>query len=154
SELGSGRLGPRTRGHRPVSSRTAGLTLVALAIVAAGCASSGGTGGTTTGGGTGTSSTLVIANAVRVDTLDPASNSVNESIWMDQNLYSRLLQPNPNGTGREKDLATSWDISTDGLTYTFPLRADAKFSDGTPVTASDVAFSLNRSRNYKGGWGF
>src|SRR5215813_9995321 len=154
SELGSGRLGPRTRGHRPVSSRTAGLTLVALAIVAAGCASSGGTGGTTNGGGTGTSSTLVIANAVRVDTLDPASNSVNESIWMDQNLYSRLMQPNPNGTGLEKDLATSWDISTDGLTYTFHLRADAKFSDGTPLTAEDVAFSLNRSRNYKGGWGF
>src|SRR5215813_7242100 len=153
SELGSGRLGPRTRGHRPVSSRTAGLTLVALAIVAAGCASSGGTGGTTNGGGTGTSSTLVIANAVRVDTLDPASNSVNESIWMDQNLYSRLLQPNPTGTGLLPDLATSWDISKDGLTYTFHLRK-AQFSDGSPVTASDVAFSLIRSRNYKGGWGF
>ena len=52
------------------------------------------------------------------------------------------------------DLATSYDVSKDGLTYTFHLRTDAKFSDGTPVTASDVAFSLTRSRNYKGGWGF
>ncbi len=131
--------------------RTLGLAVVALAIAAAGC-SSGGNSGTTPGSAAG-SSTLVIANAVRVDTLDPASNSVNESIWMDQNLYSRLLQPNPTGTGLVPDLAKSWKISNGGLTYTFTLR-DAQFSDGTPLTASDVAFSLTRSRNYKGGWGF
>ena len=71
---------------------------------AAGC-SSGGEFRHLAGLGRGTS-TLVIANAVRVDTLDPAANSVNESIWMDQNLYSRLLQPNPNGTGLLPDLAT------------------------------------------------
>jgi peptide/nickel transport system substrate-binding protein len=138
---------------RTLRFRTLGLATVALAIAAAGC-SSGGNSGTSPGSATGTSSTLVIANAVRVDTLDPAANSVNESIWMDQNLYSRLLQPNPTGTGLLPDLATSWNISKDGLTYTFHLRTDAKFSDGTPVTASDVAFSLTRSRNYKGGWGF
>src|ERR1022692_116814 len=66
--------------------------LAALALVAAGCGGSGTTGGS--GGATGTLNTLVIANAVKVDTLDPAQNSVNESIWLDQNLYSRLLQPN------------------------------------------------------------
>jgi peptide/nickel transport system substrate-binding protein len=135
------------------SVRTLGLATVALAIAAAGCSSGANSGGTSPGGGGGTSSTLVIANAVRVDTLDPAANSVNESIWMDQNLYSRLLQPNPEGTGLVPDLAKSWNISKDGLTYTFHLR-DAQFSDGTPLTASDVAFSLTRSRNYKGGWGF
>ena len=99
-------------------------------------------------------STLVIANAVKVDTLDPAQNSVNESIWMDQNLYSRLLQPNATGTGLLPDLATSWDISTNGLTYTFHLRPDAQFSDGSPVTAKDVVYSIDRSRNTSGGWGF
>src|SRR5215475_10108866 len=135
------------------SVKTLGLATVALAIAAAGCSSGANSGGGTSPGGGATSSTLVIANAVRVDTLDPASNSVNESIWMDQNLYSRLLQPNPTGTGLVPDLATSWDVSKDGLTYTFHLR-DAQFSDGTPVTATDVAYSLIRSRNYKGGWGF
>ena len=50
----------------------------------------------------------MIANAVKVDTLDPEANSVNESIWLDQNLYSRLLQPNATGTGLLPDLATSW----------------------------------------------
>jgi peptide/nickel transport system substrate-binding protein len=131
--------------------RTLSLAVITLAMAAAGC-SSGGSSGTSPGPAAG-SDTLVIANAVRVDTLDPASNSVNESIWMDQNLYSRLLQPNPTGTGLQPDLATSWDISKDGLTYTFHLRK-AQFSDGSPVTASDVVFSLVRSRNYKGGWGF
>lgn len=141
--------------RRATIPRLLGLTTIAIALVTAGCASGGGSGGGSPGGsaGGGTSSTLVIANAVRVDTLDPAANSVNESIWMDQNLYSRLLQPNPTGTGLVPDLATSWSISKDGLTYTFHLR-NAQFSDGTPVTASDVVYSIDRSRNYKGGWGF
>src|SRR5712671_5420092 len=121
-----------------------------MAMAAAGC-SSGGSG--TTPISTAGSSTLVIANAVRVDTLDPEANSVNESIWLDQNLYSRLLQPNATGTGLLPDLATSWNVSGNGLKYTFHLR-DAKFSDGSPVTASDVVYSIDRSRKFAGGWGF
>ena len=97
--------------------------------------------------------TLIMANAVKVDTLDPAQNALNESIWMDQNIYSRLVQTDPTGTKILPDLATSWDISSDGLTYTFHLR-DAKFSDGTPVTAQDAAWSINRAKNLDGGWGF
>ena len=96
----------------------------------------------------------MIANAVKIDTLDPEANSVNESIWLDQNLYSRLLQPNPTGTGLLPDLATSWTISDKGLTYTFHLRPDAKFANGMPLTADDVVYSIQRSRAFKGGWGF
>ena len=99
------------------------------------------------------SDTLVIANPVKVDTLDPQVSSVNESIWLDQTLYSRLVQATPDGTKIVPDLAEKWDIAADGLTYTFHLRA-AKFSDGSPITASDVAWSINRSKAYKGGWGF
>ena len=40
-------------------------------------------------------------------------------------------------------LAESWDVSDDGLTYTFHLR-DAKWSDGTPVTANDFVFAWRR----------
>jgi peptide/nickel transport system substrate-binding protein len=130
------------------------MAVLALGAAAAGCGSSGGSSG---GGGTGpasTASTLVIANAVKVDTLDPEANSVNESIWLDQNLYSRLLQPNATGTGLLPDLASSWSISPNGLTYTFHLRPDAKFSNGQPVTASDVVYSIDRSRAFSGGWGF
>src|SRR3984957_18619377 len=137
-------------------SRIVGAGIAALAVaVVAGCGSSGGAAPSL---GTGSSaqnvSTLVIANAVKVDTLDPEANSVNESIWLDQNLYSRLLQPNSTGTGLLPDLASSWKIASDGLTYTFSLRTDAKFSNGTPVTASDVVYSIKRSRAFSGGWGF
>ena len=97
--------------------------------------------------------TFVLANAVKIDTLDPAQNSVNESIWLTQNIYSRLIQPNATGTALLPDLATSWKITNGGKTYTFHLRS-AKFSDGSTLTAQDVVFSINRSKNLKGGWGF
>ncbi|MCU5025193.1 ABC transporter substrate-binding protein [Bacillus cereus] len=40
------------------------------------------------------------------------------------------------------ELAEKWDVSSDQLTYTFHLRKDLKFSDGSPLTADDVAFTL------------
>ncbi|HET9111283.1 MAG TPA: ABC transporter substrate-binding protein [Ktedonobacterales bacterium] len=58
-------------------------------------------------------------------------------------LYSGLftldvrLRPGP-------ALATSYSVSADALRYTFHLRTDAHFAEGTPVTSADVAFSLNR----------
>jgi peptide/nickel transport system substrate-binding protein len=97
--------------------------------------------------------TLVLANAVKVDTLDPSQNSVNESIWLDQNLYSRLYQPNATGTAVVPDLATGYTVSKNSLVYTFHLRK-AEFSNGMPVTASDVVFSFKRTIALKGGWGF
>ena len=45
--------------------------------------------------------------------------------------------------GFENDLATSYECSDDGLTWTFTIRDDVKFSDGEPLTAADVAFTIN-----------
>jgi peptide/nickel transport system substrate-binding protein len=45
--------------------------------------------------------------------------------------------------GFVNDLATGYETSADGLTWTFTLRSDVKFSDGQPLTATDVAFTLN-----------
>jgi len=42
-------------------------------------------------------------------------------------------------------LASSWDISSDHLTYTFHLRPNLVFSDGTPLTSADVAYSIDRA---------
>ena len=143
---------PTTSPNRARRARRLALLLaLAAGVLAAGCGGSGGSTGAGSGGAK--ADTLVIANAVNVDTLDPAANSVNESIWMTQNIYQRLLQPNANGTDVIPQLAESWDISDDGLTYTFHL-GDHKFSDGSPVTAEDVRYSIQRSINYDGGWGF
>lgn len=50
-------------------------------------------------------------------------------------------------------LAESWDVSDDGLTYTFHLRDDLKFDDGTPLTSEDVEFTLTllHDPSYGGG---
>jgi peptide/nickel transport system substrate-binding protein len=127
-----------------------GLLAGLVALVAAGAALAATRGETSPRAGV---DKLVIANAVKVDTLDPAENSVNESIWLTQNIYSRLVQPNATGTALLPDLAKSWSISKNGLTYTFHLRA-AKFSDGSALTAEDARYSIDRSMKFQGGWGF
>src|SRR5690349_11163240 len=101
----------RTRARRARASWRFLLAAAVLALVAAGVA--GATPSTSSSGKAGTD-TLVIASAVKVDTLDPANNSVNESIWLDQNIWARLVQPNANGTGLQPDLATKWTVSKDG----------------------------------------
>jgi peptide/nickel transport system substrate-binding protein len=50
-------------------------------------------------------------------------------------------------------LAESWDIASDNKSITFNLRKDAKFWDGTPVTAEDVKFSIERALVGRMGWG-
>ncbi|MEZ4671298.1 MAG: ABC transporter substrate-binding protein [Anaerolineae bacterium] len=53
-------------------------------------------------------------------------------------------------TSFEPGLAASWEISDDGLVYTFHLREGVKFSSGNPMTAEDVRFSWMRVKNVKG----
>src|SRR5690606_3982083 len=48
------------------------------------------------------------------------------------------------------NLAKSWEISEDGLTYTFTLDENATFANGSAVTAEDVVFSFNRMKNLTG----
>jgi len=58
-------------------------------------------------------------------------------------IYDTLLYINPDGThDPEPRIAESYEISEDGLDYTFHLRKDVTFHDGTPLTAADVVFSL------------
>ena len=56
-------------------------------------------------------------------------------------VYSGLMRQMPNGTFAP-DLASGYTISSDGTTYTFTIRSNAKFQDGTPVTAADVLFTV------------
>jgi peptide/nickel transport system substrate-binding protein len=76
---------------------------------------------------------------------DPAESYEFTNGEVDANCYRRLIRPNLDDATRiEGDLAETWEISKDGLTYTFKLRRDAKFDSGNPVTAHDAAFSLQR----------
>jgi peptide/nickel transport system substrate-binding protein len=66
-------------------------------------------------------------------------------------LYTPLVMIDPKGLPLP-GLAEKWEISEDQLTYTFHLRKDLKFSDGSPMTTEDVAFTwtLNHDKNYDG----
>jgi len=62
--------------------------------------------------------------------------------------YSQLLKFDPDNYPNVKgDLAESWSVAPDGLSYTFKLRHGVKFHDGTPLTAADVKASYERIRN-------
>ncbi len=85
-------------------------------------------------------------------TLDPIASSDNPSIWAELLIYDTLIRPTKDGTGLEPGLAEKWTVSADGKEYVFSLRA-AKFSNGQPVTAKDVIFSLHRAAGEKSEWG-
>jgi peptide/nickel transport system substrate-binding protein len=57
-------------------------------------------------------------------------------------IFSGLVRYDEHGVP-QPDLAESWEISADGLTYTFHLRPDARWHDNQPVTAADVVFTLS-----------
>jgi peptide/nickel transport system substrate-binding protein len=79
-------------------------------------------------------------------TFDPIKTIQNADIWVLNNMNALLVRANREANQIIPDLAESWDISDDGLEYTFHLR-EAKFSDGSPVTAQDAVFSLTRLRD-------
>ncbi len=81
-------------------------------------------------------------------TFDPIKSAQNRDTWVFSNVYDTLIRVDKAGSKMEPGLAESWKVSDDGLTYTFKMRA-AKFSDGSPITADDAAFSLLRTRDNK-----
>lgn len=81
-------------------------------------------------------------------TLDPIKTVYGADILIQGMMFARLLHANADRTDIGPGLAESWEISDDGKVYTFHLR-EAKFSDGSPITAEDVAFSWHRMRFQK-----
>ncbi|MFD2641448.1 ABC transporter substrate-binding protein [Pseudomonas japonica] len=82
-------------------------------------------------------------------TFDPIKSAQNRDSWVFGNVYDVLVRVDNSGTKLVPGLAESWTISDDGLTYTFKMR-NAKFSDGSPITAEDGAFTLLRIRDNPG----
>ena len=91
---------------------------------------------------------LRIGMEAEVLTLDPIKTVYGPDILIQGIMFSRLMRASGDRKQLFPALAESHQISDDGKTYTFKLR-DAKFSDGTPITAEDVAFSYTRMRFQK-----
>lgn len=69
-------------------------------------------------------------------------NAFVESVFVNRVLFDSLTKPGKD-LNPAPDLAASWEAAADGLSWTFKLRADAKWSDGQAITADDILFTFN-----------
>lgn len=144
----------RTTKGRTVSPQRARLAAaVAVTLVAAACSSNGDSAGSAatpdpTAAGTApdapASGTLVLTNLDEPDPIDPAAYTHTMARTLVRNVYDPLVYYELGTTELEGYLATDWAVSDDGLIYTFTLRDDVTFHDGTAFTAEDVKASFDR----------
>ncbi len=87
---------------------------------------------------------LRLGNGSEPQDLDPQIVTGTPEHQLVEALFEGLVGFAADGESLEPAAAASWDISPDGLTYTFRLRPEAKWSDGHPVTAQDFARSYER----------
>jgi len=86
---------------------------------------------------------LRLADQDDVPTLDPARGYDTASWEFEDMLFSTLVDYDEAGQ-LIAELATEWEVSADQRTYTFHLRADARFTNGRPVEAADIRFGIVR----------
>ncbi len=86
--------------------------------------------------------------------LEPGNITDNNSNYVQAQIYDRLLAFKPGSTDLEPSLATAWNASKDGKTWTFKLRPGIKFHDGTDFDAEVVKFNVDRWWNPKSEFGY
>jgi peptide/nickel transport system substrate-binding protein len=125
--------------------RAFALAFVALAVLVAAAAA---TAGSTKSSAT---ATLVVDKSFDLKTADPQRQYEPTGGIVDRALYDTLLVfKGADVAHPQPSVATKYAVTKDAKTYTFTLRKDVKFSDGTKLTSADVVFSYNRLVNLKG----
>ncbi len=123
------------------------IVLLSMLVAACGGGSSG-TNGSNGGGGSAAPASQQVMKypigATDFSSLDPALVQLVTDNQAVQTIFTGLVQLNDQGQLIDQ-LAASHTVSSDGLTYTFTLKPNLKFSDGTPLTSADVAYSINRT---------
>jgi oligopeptide transport system substrate-binding protein len=138
----------RHRFHRLTARPIALLSAVLVALTLAACgadddrARRGGDAGPADGHG---KPGLTYVNNVAHNEFDPQKMSWSQDIRFVRGLYRPLVVLDFNTMQLEPGVAASWDISDDRLTYTFNFRDDARWNDGSPVTAGDFIYAWRRA---------
>lgn len=112
--------------------------IAAGAMLLAGCTTDGGASSSPGAGG----ATFTYGQSSGITQLDPNITGLEAEVVLMYLMYSGLTSLTEDGSV-EPDLATEWKQSDDGLQWTFDLRDDAKFWDGTPVTAQNVVDTID-----------
>jgi oligopeptide transport system substrate-binding protein len=123
--------------------------LAAMVLVLSACGGQGGSGVTPTPGAAQPASAdkqiaRIGYGATDFLSLDPALIQLAVDYQTAESIFTGLVAFD-HSVQLQDQLASSHSISADGLTYTFTLRPNLKFSDGTPLTSADVAYSINRA---------
>ncbi|MGH2457469.1 MAG: ABC transporter substrate-binding protein, partial [Chloroflexota bacterium] len=95
----------------------------------------------TTAGSTTTSKVLHISTNAAPPNFNPLIAVSTTQQWFFNTVMSSLTKADPEKQDLVPDLAESWEVSPDGTSYTFKIRQNAVWHDGTPVTAKDVFFT-------------
>ncbi len=83
-------------------------------------------------------------NETEIKSIDPALVNGQPELRVVMALFEGLVNWDPKTLAPTPGVAESWDISSDQLTYTFHIRPDAKWSDGSPLTAHDFVWQWQR----------
>ena len=135
-----------TRRHtRALAASAAALVAVTLSACASSERDSGEEGGSAQTGGT-----FVFGAAGDPAMLDPAFGSDGETFRVSRQIFEGLLGNELGGTDAVPELAEDWEVSEDGLEYTFALQQGVKFHDGTDFNAEAVCFNFDRWYNFEG----
>ncbi|HLR94433.1 MAG TPA: ABC transporter substrate-binding protein [Jiangellaceae bacterium] len=142
------RPGPGSRPWRSRAARRGGAILASAALLVLAACSGGASeqstdDGTSAGGGT-----VTVGATLEPTSLDltSVSGAAIPQVLL-YNVYETLVKIDPSSGELAPLLAQDWEVSDDGLTYTFNLVPDATFHDGQPLLASDVVWSLERVRD-------
>ena len=135
---------------------SAAAALAVVPLVLAGCAAG-------TGSGTGASGSskpvyggnLVIDRSNDAVSMNKTTTFDNSSIYVMEQMMQPLFTVSDSGKTVEPLLATGYTVSANKLTYTIKLRSGVKFSNGQPMTAADVKFSIDQNTaSGAAGWGW
>ena len=135
-----------SRHARSVSARTTLAALAAGCLALAACGSSGSSNSAATGVGATAAAptTLHLAFGADMQVPDPDIFYELEGNAVTTSVYEGLVRYKPDSNQFEGALATSWTVSPDGKTYTFKLRPNVKFHDGTAMDSTAVKKSFER----------
>ncbi|MGG3573705.1 ABC transporter substrate-binding protein [Bacillus gobiensis] len=122
-----------------------GILVFILSIALLGCSS--GTGGNESSGQNNEKKTLIYGRGGDSTSLDPITTTEGEAFKVTQNIFETLLEYGEQDTTIQPGLAKKWEVSDDGLTYTFDLEEGVKFHDGTDFNAEAVKFNFDRWMN-------
>ncbi len=126
------------------------VVFVVSAVMLAGCGQTAAPAPSAVDSGTlpsasGSGGILIVARSADTTLWDPKFTNDNDSLWAQTQIFATLMQNSPDGKELLPWLAESVKWSEDATEVTFKLHDDAKFCDGSPVTAEDVKWSLDRA---------